>query len=228
MTASPSGPAAEIVVLLHGIANVTLSMKYLEKRLHGEGFSVINLGYPSTNLSINGAAHLVRNQLTDLEPGARIHFVAHSLGNIVLRQMFSEPLPNLGRMVMIAPPNRGSLTAQQLKDLKIFRWIYGPAGQQLAADNNPFFEGLPKPPCEFGIIAGGKGDGEGFNPLLPGDDDGTVRVEETRLEGAADFILVRNVHTLILFDRKTAEQVVHFLRNGQFTPDADRPGESGD
>ena len=86
----------------------------------------------------------------------------------------------------------------------------------MSADQEEFFKNLPIPSGEFGIIAGGLGDGEGYNPLLPGDDDGTVRVEETMLPGAADFILIRSTHTLILFEEETARQTIHFLKTGMF------------
>jgi pimeloyl-ACP methyl ester carboxylesterase len=208
--------ADEAVILLHGMGNVPLSMKYLENRLEKAGYRVHNLGYPSTDIPIEEAAERIRDKIYGLERAETIHFVAHSIGNLVVRRMFDRELPNLGRMVMIAPPNRGSLAAQQLHDLDIYQWIFGPSGQQLSADRTEFFESLPEPPCEFGIIAGGRGTENGYNPLLPGDDDGTVRVEETKLPGAADFILLKDTHTLILFDRETAEQTVHFLKTGRF------------
>ncbi|UCF31564.1 MAG: alpha/beta hydrolase [bacterium] len=217
----PAHGRDEVVVLLHGIANVPLSMKFIQYHLEEEGYTVLNLGYSSTEMSIEEAAEGVRTRVSrwiknNRHEGKTIHFVAHSMGNIVSRKAVGTGFPRLGRMVMIAPPNRGSLTAAQLKDLQLFKWIYGPAGQQLSADNRIFFDRLPVPPCEFGVIAGGKDDGEGYNPLLAGDDDGTVRVEETKLEGMADFILLHNMHTMILFDRDAADQVVHFLRNGRF------------
>lgn len=215
--------AQEVVFLLHGLGSVPLSMWYLEDHLEEAGYTVRNLGYPSTHLPVGEAADLVRREVDRAEAASRVHFVAHSLGSIVVRKMLEHEIPNLGRMVMIAPPNGGSLTAQRLQDLDIFRWIFGPAGQQLAADNREFFQSLPIPPCEFGIIAGGKGDGEGFNLGLPGDDDGTVRVEETLLPGAADFLLLRDTHTLILFDPETSRQAVHFLKEGRF----EKPKEEG-
>jgi pimeloyl-ACP methyl ester carboxylesterase len=162
----------------------------------------------------------VRERVVTIEGADRINFVGHSMGNLVFRMMLDKPLAGLGRVVMIAPPNMGSYVAEQLENLDIFRWIFGPAGQQLPADNKEFFEKLPVPDCEFGIIAGGKGTGEGYNPLVPGDDDGTVAVEETRLPGAADFIVIRNTHTLILFDPETVSQTIHFLKTGRFK----RPG----
>ena len=208
--------AEEAVILLHGIGNVPLSMKYLESRLEKAGFTVQNLGYPSTDIPIGEAAERVRRKVLTLGPDVTIHFVAHSMGNIVVRSMLGEELPNLGRMVMIAPPNQGSLAAQRLRDLDMYQWIFGPAGQQLPADRKEFFDSLPVPPCQFGIIAGGRGTEKGYNPLLPGDNDGTVRVEETLLPGAADFILINSTHTLILFDKDTALQTVHFLKFGKF------------
>jgi len=208
--------ADEIVVLLHGIANIPLSMKYLENRLEKAGYQVHNLGYPSTHVSIEAAAAGIREKVEALGEGHHVNFVGHSMGNLVIRLMLKEDIPGLGRIVMIAPPNQGSFMAQRLEDLDIYRWIFGPAGQELPADNEAFFGSLPIPNCEFGIIAGGRGTESGFNPLLEGDDDGTVRVEETRLKGAADFTLVHNTHTLILFDPETVEQTIHFLKNGRF------------
>lgn len=208
--------ADEIVVLLHGIANVPLSMKVLENSLEEAGYQVYNLGYPSTDVPIEKAAAGVRERVSFLGEGKRINFVGHSMGNLVIRQMLVEKIPGLGRIVMIAPPNQGSFMAQQLEDLDLFKWVFGPAGQQLPADNRKFFENLPVPTCEFGIIAGGRGTEAGFNPLLEGDDDGTVRVQETKLPGAADFILIHNTHTLILFDPETARQTISFLKSGRF------------
>jgi len=208
--------AEEVVVLLHGIANIPLSMKYLENSLEKAGYKVYNLGYPSTDIPIEEAAARIREKVVSLGEGHRINFVGHSMGNLVIRVLLADYLPGLGRIVMIAPPNQGSFMAKRLEHLDIYRWIFGPAGQELPADNEAFFGSLPIPNCEFGIIAGGRGTESGFNPLLEGDDDGTVRVEETRLKGAADFTLVHNTHTLILFDPETVEQTIHFLKNGRF------------
>ena len=208
--------AEEVVVLLHGIANIPLSMKYLESSLEKAGYQVHHLGYPSTDVPIEEAAARIREKVMAMSGAKSINFVGHSMGNLLIRIILTDNLPGLGRVVMIAPPNQGSFMAQRLEDMDIYRWIFGPAGQQLPANNRAFFNNLPVPDCEFGIIAGGKGTEGGYNPLLDGDDDGTVRVEETKLDGAADFIVVNNIHTLILFDPETVQQTIHFLKNGQF------------
>lgn len=209
-------PSPEKVVLLHGIANVPLSMAYMKKGLEREGYSVLNLGYQSTRSTVESAASDLRDRVLSVVGDGKVHFVAHSLGNIVVRKMLAEPLSNLGRIVMITPPNRGSELSERFKDLELYRWIFGPAGQQLSSDNEAFFESLPAPPCQFGIIAGGKGNDRGFNPLLKGDNDGTISVETTHMEGASDFLVIDSLHTLILFSRETLEQVVSFLKTGKF------------
>ena len=206
----------EAVVLLHGIANIPLSMKYLENNLEKAGYRVHNLGYPSTDVPIEEAAARVREKIVGFAGVDRINFVGHSMGNLVIRMVLGEDLPGLGRFVMIAPPNQGSFVAERLENLDLYRWIFGPAGQELPADNRAFFDMLPVPKCKFGIIAGGRGTDEGYNPLLPGDDDGTVSVEETKLPGAADFIVINKTHTLILFAPETVAQTIEFLKTGHF------------
>ena len=47
---------------------------------------------------------------------------------------------------------------------------------------------LPTPTFEFAIIAAARGTDDGYNPLIPGDDDGTITVESSKLPGAADFL----------------------------------------
>ena len=58
---------------------------------------------------------------------------------------------------------------------------------------------LPPPPGEFAIIAGVRGTPDGFNPLIDGDDDGTVALSETHLDGVADRMTVPGgVHSFLM------------------------------
>ena len=88
---------------------------------------------------------------------------------------------------------------------------------ELRSSNENFWRSLPPPPIEFGILAGGLGDGKGFNPILPGDDDGTLSLDETRLEGAKEFLVLPYQHSLILLRKKTAAMTADFLENGSFS-----------
>ena len=74
------------------------------------------------------------------------------------------------------------------------------------------------PQCPFGIIAGGIGNSVGFNPLLPGDNDGTVTLESTKLDGAADFLRVPYMHFFIQMMPRTLRATETFLASGRFSP----------
>ncbi len=100
-----------------------------------------------------------------------------------------------------------------LKDIPAYRMIYGAAGQQLTPAEVAKVPLIAHP---FAIVAGGTGDGEGFNPLLPGDDDGTVALAETRLDGALDFLVVPEIHAVISNHRDTIRATINFLKHGRF------------
>ena len=104
-----------------------------------------------------------------------------------------------------------------------FKKVFGEAGQQLGVGWEELERRLTTPTAEFGIIAGGMGNRVGFSPfLLPGDDDGRITVETTRLAGAADFVTVSSVHELIGNDPRTFRYTLSFLDNGYFRSLAER------
>ena len=119
------------------------------------------------------------------------------------------------RLVMMGVPNKGAELADIAKSNPLFKFVFGPAGQQLVTDDT-FISKLPIPGFEFGVIAGGKGNIKGYNPLIPGDDDGTVGVHSTRLEGAADFLLVRAMHSFIMWSEEPIVATIRFLKTGKF------------
>ena len=148
-----------------------------------------------------------------------VSFVTHSLGGIVTRDLLGRDAPwrkriRVHRFVMLAPPNRGSIAADAVRDWMPYRWLMGAVGQEVTTAE---IAKVPIPQCEFGIIAGGKGKA-GYNPLLPGDDDGVVTVENTKLEGARDFLRVQSSHTFIMNHAETRRAVLRFLKSGSFAP----------
>ena len=125
-------------------------------------------------------------------------------------------LARLNRIVMLAPPNQGAELAEKLGRNQVFKAVFGPTGAQMARDWPELEKKLAIPSCEFGIIAGGRGDNHGWNPLLSGDDDMVVSVETTKLPGAADFAVLPLQHTFMMNDATLQQYVRTFLQHGYF------------
>lgn len=208
--------SATAVILLHGLGRSDKSMVHMRRHFEKAGFQTIGMNYPSlrANLEQNGA--YLRQVMESLEGVETIHLVGFSLGGIVIRQCLSEyDTPKLGRVVFIGSPHRGAELATRFKDWWAFKTIAGPSGQELATAPYGVAPNLPAPRCEFGIIAGCRGLDGGFNPLIPGDNDGLVSVETTRLPGANDFMTVYTMHTLLLHTPAVYEATERFLETGK-------------
>jgi triacylglycerol lipase len=218
----------EAVVLLHGLGRGPRSMRRLERRLEDAGYTVANLRYDSTEKDFDALVEDLGRTLDDLEVdrAPRLHFVTFSLGGIVLRGYLARETPaNLGRIVMIAPPNHGSEIVDAVGDERWFRAILGPTAAVLGTSPSSLPSSLPPPSAEFGVIAASRS----WNPigswLIPGDDDGAVSIESTRLAGMTDHLVVKSNHTLVKNDREVAAAVVRFLERGRFSaaPGSRRP-----
>ncbi len=211
---------SDCVILLHGLARTENSLSTLEKHLKKEGFCVVNLPYPSREKKIETLS--VETIPTGIERCSqfnshKIHFVTHSMGGILVRYYLENyTLPNLGRVVMISPPNNGSEVVDKLKNLKLFRWLNGPAGDQLGTGDDSILNRLGLPYYETGIITGDKTLNPFLSLIIPGKDDGKVSIESAKLEGMKDFLVVHKSHTLIMNDKKVCQQVTSFIRNGKF------------
>uniref|UniRef100_A0A7C4QKE7 Alpha/beta fold hydrolase n=1 Tax=Schlesneria paludicola TaxID=360056 RepID=A0A7C4QKE7_9PLAN len=205
------------VLLVHGILRSSKSLSRLGKHLSEAGWPVVPFDYPSSQISVLEAAEYLHSVVRSLDEYAELNFVCHSLGGLVLRAWSAaHDDSRVKRAVLLGTPNRGAEMADLLRKNFLFRAVFGPAGQELVTDPQGLIPQLPPPKCEFGIIAGARGTPDGWNPLIPGDDDGTVSVDSTRLDGAADFLTVRALHLGLLYSEEVARQVVAFLESGRF------------
>ena len=128
---------SDSVVLLHGLGRGPWAMKLLERRLGDAGYRVHNLGYPRRADSIEEIVAEVHSRYLECchQDGGRIHFVAHSLGALVIRAYLAEhPPANLGRIVMLAPPNGGSEIVDRFRSWRLFRALLGPMAPQLGTE----------------------------------------------------------------------------------------------
>jgi pimeloyl-ACP methyl ester carboxylesterase len=216
------GGEDEVVFLLHGICKTKLDMVPVERALKRKGYKVVNWSYKSRRYAMEELAAQLADVVSS-HPAARISFVTHSMGGIIVRAYLQTYKPrNVHRFVMIAPPNQGALLADTLAPSLIYRFVFGPAGQQLQRGYAGACTSAGVPDCEFGIIAGGRSNSVGMNPLIPGDDDGTISVESTRLPGASDFVILPYAHPYIHMMPRTAKLCVGFLQNGRFPRPADQ------
>ncbi len=215
--------SGEGVLLVHGITRSSKSMAAYRPPLEKAGFQVFPFDYPSTRVDLDTAADYLHQVIESLDGIERLHVVAHSMGGVVTRTYRAKHQDErLNRLVLVGSPQKGAELADLMRGKAnlVFKTIFGPAGQQLVTDSDGFLKKLPPPDVEFAVIAGGHPP-NGFNPLIPGDDDGIVSLESTRLSGAADFLFVESLHLALNRNEATHAATVRFLQLGKFREEGD-------
>ncbi len=213
--------ADECVIVLHGLARTSASMATMTEAINEAGFTAINVDYPSREYPIEALAPMAvgRGLVLCESAGAieKIHFVTHSLGGILVRNYLSNhEIPRLGRVVMLGPPNQGSAAVDELGDVPGVDWINGPAGRQLGKGEASVPLQLGPADFELGIIAGNRTIDPIVSAVLDDPDDGRVSVEDTKLEGIDDFIIVEHSHAFMMRLELPIELTIRFLKTGSF------------
>ena len=207
--------AQEVVVLVHGLYLHGLAMWPLASRLQRAGFEPVIFSYPSVRLPPAENARALAQRVAALT-STRVHFLAHSLGGIVIRHLFHQfPDQPPGRVVTLGAPHQGSVTASHLQRRGLGFTLGLSTEQGLLGE-------LPPWPAdrELGSIAGTLNVGLGrLLSAVSGPADGTVLVAETRLPGMRDHICLPVSHTGMLFAPAVAVQACAFLATGRFQHD---------
>ncbi len=233
---SHNASAQDCVVLLHGLLRSDSSMTTLEQALSEQGYTVVNMDYPSTEHPIEhladiyvpqainqcntqsktqGNAHIKTH--SNINSNSNTHFVTHSMGGILVRDYVNRyGSANIGRVVMLGPPNQGSEAVDKLRFLPVFGWLHGPAGLQLGTDQQSRVKQLGAVDFELGVIAGTQSINPLLSVLIPGSDDGKVSVENTKVLGMKAHKTMSVTHPMMMKNEKVIGQTVQFLATGTF------------
>lgn len=210
----------ETVILIHGLNRTSHSFSKIERSLICEGYKVINLAYPSRNHSIETLVSKYIEPKLSLcieQEYTKIHFVTHSMGGILLRYYLKHhTIKNLGNCVMLAPPNQGSEIVDKLRDIPIFQYLVGPAGQQLGTEPTSLPNLLGAVNYPVGVITGNKSINPILSCIIDGKNDGKVSIKRAKVLGMADFIDLPYSHTTIMLRSPVIKQIQYFLKNCQF------------
>ena len=195
-------------------------MRPMQRALEAAGFDVLNVDYRSREAPIEQLSEQVVGQaLADCRTrgAGPIHFVAHSLGGILLRQYADRhPQAIAGRVVMLGPPNQGTEIVDRLGGWRVFSLLNGPAGRQLGTARDSIPRRLGPVRFCLGVIAGSRSLNWINSLIIPGPNDGKVSVERTKVAGMSDHLVVAATHPLMMRHREVIAQTIEFLRHGQF------------
>ena len=137
----------------------------------------------------------------------KIHFVTHSLGGgIIVREALAKWSPNqlkhIGVLIMLAPPNQGSLLAKlSTKMFPLITSLIKPLAE-LSLEKGSYVHHVPVPHIKMGIIAGR------FDAKVP--------PSAAWLQGQTEPIVINSTHTFIMNHAKTKKLILTFLEKGTF------------
>jgi pimeloyl-ACP methyl ester carboxylesterase len=193
-------------------------MSKLATALEQEGYTVINCDYPSRSADMTTlSTNLFASLMPQLAASNHVHFVTHSMGGMLLRlYLETHTIPNLGRVVMLAPPNHGSEVVDKLRWLAPFGWINGPSGLQLGTDSESVPCRLKPPQFDLGIIAGDRSVNPLFSFMIPGKDDGKVSLSRAKTDNMKAFLVLHVTHTFMMRNAGVIAQTKYFLKTGCF------------
>lgn len=200
------GNRDETVILIHGWGVRAYSMDRLADMFRREGYTVLNYDYPTSRRRIEQHAETLLELYRREHLQGKIRFLTHSMGGLLLRyalaKMTESECRAIDSVVMLGPPNKGSLLA-----------LFGELGfvkefNRSLADMVPGSDALriPKPPYlpPVGIIAGTR--------------DGKVSLESTGLPDGLPFerATVGCNHPELRDPRRTGMLIRHFFQHKTF------------
>ncbi len=208
------------VLLLHGLWRGFRAMEPMARALRNEGFSTLNLTYPSGHKSIPQLIEYIQQVVEPITKDQPIHVVTHSLGGILIRTALKEAQLNIDRLVMLAPPNQGCDIIDFLEQSPILRQLLGPTGRTLGSNVPGSPNHLPPIPddIETAVIMGKLSSIKVFNRLMEAPNDGVVTVSGGRIPGVNEFAVIDADHTFIPMHPEAIRLSAQFLKSADWNP----------
>lgn len=215
---APSDGTTRLVVLQHGLWRSRIALSRLQRALQAHGYVVCNEGYASTRLTIEAAsaqlADAVERAVQAVGGPVEVAYIGHSLGGLVIQDYLRQKDARAPfACVYIGVPHRGAVLCDLRKHWWPFPWIMGTGAALQLSPGDPIHRHAIPFKDRSGAIVGDLGEG---NQDIPGDDDGTVAVAESTLQGAADCVVLDTGHTAIASSPVAIRQALHFLRARRF------------
>ncbi len=190
-------------------------MQPLARALERDGFSTLNIPYPSGRLPIPYLVARIRTQVEKITDGRPVNFITHSLGGILARSLLAEEVPwQTGKVIMLAPPNSGSEIVDWSKNHPLLHLMLGPAGRSLASDGAPSNLRAFPTGIEAAVIMGNRCPIPVFRKILGEENDGIVSAAGGRIDGLKGFSVINADHTFIQMHPETIRLSLHFLKTG--------------
>lgn len=204
---------SENVILVHGLWMHGIVLLAQRHWLAQSEFVAETFSYPSVRRSLDENSLLLARYISGL-PGGAVNVVAHSLGGLVVLNMLAQAsAPCIKRVVLMGSPCSGSYCASVMLRTPLLTTIVGRSIRDASRRSR---WDVPAE-VEIGVIAGNHSFGLGrMFRGLPRPNDGVVSVEETRLAGCSDAIVLPVSHSEMLISKECAKQAGHFLKNGRF------------
>ena len=206
-------PTRETVVLIHGMRRTGRCMSKMATTMREAGYNTVVCSYSSDHPAHEIATNLFTALKPVIEAAPRVHFVTHSLGGILVRDAFRDGAPpNLGRVVMLGPPNGGSAHIDLLVHLPLCETIWGTPSPELGTGTNALPARLPPINFPCRVIAGTNKGLVGW--MLPGENDGKVTVASASAGNPSEVLLLPTGHTWMMRNPVVISNTIAFLRDG--------------
>lgn len=214
----------DYVVLVHGLGWIRDSLKETDAYFTTKGYKVIRFVYDSRQpLQPEALCLAMERLIQDKCPDTkkRVHFVAHSMGCIVTRCYLEHHRPaNLGQVVLLTPPNKGTELADLVGKSELLQSIFGKGAPALGTKPDSLPNRLPAPNYAPGVLMGDRSILFVTSLLLKGPDDGIIRVERGQIPGLGGFKVLHSSHVFLPGNELALAEMDQFLKTGSFLPEA--------